>query len=210
MGLGDALLSSLPGWASQALGLAEILIWGSHQGPWSECCPWAEQLLGTTARELQKASGMWHVITLGPLASCAWLGHMKYFTVPVSELKRTNTISISLTNMNARYFSEEYQRKYRNPRLACASCEEWGNNPMYLGDLWRQLRQSYNWAVADTQLIAHLLQPCGWYGLGAPAGCQAWASEVGELNSGHWSTRDLLAPRNTSWRELSQVSASQQ
>ena len=39
-----------------------------------------------------------------------------------------------------------------NPRQACASSEEWWNNPMYLGDLWRQLRHSYNRAVADTQL----------------------------------------------------------
>ena len=35
---------------------------------------------------------------------------MKAQTVPVSELKRTNTISIFLTTMNARYFNEEYQK----------------------------------------------------------------------------------------------------
>ena len=50
-------------------------------------------------------------------------------------------------------------RTSKNPRLPCASSEEWWNNLMYLGDLWRQLRQSYNKPVADTQLIAHLLQP---------------------------------------------------
>ena len=46
-------------------------------------------------------------------------------------------------------------------------------------------------------------------GLGALAGCQAWASEVGELSSGHWSTRDLPAPHNIIQRELSQRSLSQ-
>ena len=50
---------------------------------------------------------------------------------------------------------------------------------------------------------------CGWQGLGAPAGCQAWASEVGEPRSGHWSTRDLPAPRNIIWQKLSQRSPSQ-
>ena len=65
---------------------------------WEYCSGTAESLLG-----------IWHVITLGPLACCSWLGHMKAQTVPVSELKRTNTISISLTTMNARYFNEEYQ-----------------------------------------------------------------------------------------------------
>ena len=37
-------------------------------------------------------------------------------------------------------------------------------------------------------------EPCGWQGLGAPAWCQAWASEMGELSSGHWTTRDLQTP----------------
>ena len=59
---------------------------------------------------------------------------------------------------------------------------------------------------------AHLLlyhKPCGWQGLGAPAGCQAWASEVGELSSGHWFTRDLPAPCNIKQWKLSQRSPSQ-
>ena len=51
--------------------------------------------------------------------------------------------------------------------------------------------------------------PCGWQGLGALAWCQAWASEVGEPSSGHWTTRDLLVPHNINWRELSQRSPSQ-
>ena len=38
---------------------------------------------------------------------------------------------------------------------------------------------------------------CGWKALGAPARHQGCASEVGEPASGHWSTRDLPAPRNT-------------
>ena len=46
-------------------------------------------------------------------------------------------------------------------------------------------------------------------GLGALARCQAWAFEVGELSSGHWTTRDLLAPRNINRWELSQRSPSQ-
>ena len=43
-------------------------------------------------------------------------------------------------------------------------------------------------------------QPCGWQGLGALAGCQAWDSEVGEPSLRHWSTRDLPAPHNINWR----------
>ena len=44
--------------------------------------------------------------------------------------------------------------------------------------------------------------------LGCGAGCQAGASEVGELSSGHWS-RGLPAPCNIKWRKLSQRSPSQ-
>ena len=53
------------------------------------------------------------------------------------------------------------------------------------------------------------MELCGWQGLGALAGCQAWASEVGEPSSGHWTTRDLLAPGNINLGELSQRSLSQ-
>ena len=52
-------------------------------------------------------------------------------------------------------------------------------------------------------------KPCGWQGLGALAGYQAWASEVGEPSSGYWTTRDLLTPCNINQRELSQRSPSQ-
>ena len=38
-------------------------------------------------------------------------------------------------------------------------------------------------------------QLCGWQGLGALAGCQVCASEVGEPSSGHWSTE-------TSWSNV--------
>ena len=37
---------------------------------------------------------------------------------------------------------------------------------------------------------------CGGQALGAPARRQDCASEVGEPSSGHWSTRDLPAPRD--------------
>ena len=52
-------------------------------------------------------------------------------------------------------------------------------------------------------------EPCGWQVLGAPAGCHTCASEVGELISGYWSTRDLLAPCNIKQRKLSQRCPSQ-
>ena len=52
-------------------------------------------------------------------------------------------------------------------------------------------------------------KPWGWQGLGATAGCQAWASKVGEPSPGHWTTRDLPAPRNINWWELSQRSPPQ-
>ena len=52
-------------------------------------------------------------------------------------------------------------------------------------------------------------EPCDWQGLGAPAWCQVWASEVGEPSLGHWTTRDLLTPHNTNQREFSQRSLSQ-
>ena len=51
--------------------------------------------------------------------------------------------------------------------------------------------------------------PCGWQGLGALAWCQAWASEVGEPSSGHWTTRDCPALCNVNQRELSQRSPPQ-
>ena len=48
-------------------------------------------------------------------------------------------------------------------------------------------------------------EPCGWQGCGALAGCQAWASEVGEPSSGlSGSTRDLPAPHNIKQWKVSQ------
>ena len=44
-------------------------------------------------------------------------------------------------------------------------------------------------------------ESCGWQALGAPAGCQACASEVGDLSSGYWSTRDFPAPCNIKQRK---------
>ena len=42
---------------------------------------------------------------------------------------------------------------------------------------------------------------CGGQALGAPARHQGCATDVGEPSSGHWSTRDLPAPRNIKWRK---------
>ena len=44
-------------------------------------------------------------------------------------------------------------------------------------------------------------EPCGWKALRAPARHQGCACEVGEPTWGHWSTRDLPAPRNTKRRK---------
>ena len=41
--------------------------------------------------------------------------------------------------------------------------------------------------------------PCGLQGIGALAGGQARASEVGEPSLGRWTTRELLAPWNIYW-----------
>ena len=49
------------------------------------------------------------------------------------------------------------------------------------------------WGTEKLILVQDHRLPCGWQGFGAPAGCQTWASEVGEPSSGHWSTRDLPA-----------------
>ena len=68
--------------------------------------------------------GIWDVITLGQLASCSWLGHMKAQTVPVSELKRTNTSSISLTTMNEGISMKSMRRTSTNPRTGM--CKFWG------------------------------------------------------------------------------------
>ena len=42
-------------------------------------------------------------------------------------------------------------------------------------------------------------EPCGGQAVGAPARRQGYSTEVGEPSSGHWSTRDLPAPRNIKW-----------
>ena len=49
--------------------------------------------------------------------------------------------------------------------------------------------------------LDRVIERCGWEAHGAPARHQGCASEVGEPTSGHWSTRDLSAPRNTKWRK---------
>ena len=68
---------------------------------------------------------------------------------------------------------------------------------------------SQNAQALGDSMIGRVPELCGWQGLGAPAWCQAWASEMGEPRSGHWTTRDLPAPRNINWQELSQRSPSQ-
>ena len=94
MGPGDALLSSLPGWASQALGLAEILVWGSHRVPQSECCSWAGQLLGTSDQVLQKAFLESDTLSLWDRWPAA--PDLATWRLRLSQpLKRTNAISIS-------------------------------------------------------------------------------------------------------------------
>ena len=42
-------------------------------------------------------------------------------------------------------------------------------------------------------------EPCGGQALGAPAGHQDCATEVGDASTGHWSTRDLPVPCNIKW-----------
>ena len=59
------------------------------------------------------------------------------------------------------------------------------------------------------RFLPQLSMLCGWQDSGPPVGCQAWASEVEELSSGHWTTRDLLAPHNINRQQLSQRSPSQ-
>ena len=162
MGPGDALLSSLPGWASQALGPAEVLVWGSHWVLQSECCSWAEWLLGTTARALQKAFLESDMLSLWD----HWPAAPDLVTWRLRLSQSLNWREPALLAYRSPPWMQGFsmksiRRTSKNPRLACASSEEWWNNPMYLGDLWRQLKQSYNRAVAVTQLIAHLLQPCG-------------------------------------------------
>ena len=60
--------------------------------------------------------------------------------------------------------------------------------------------------VISGSYLIHLIFKEPYVGLGALAGCQAWASEVGELSSEHWTIRDLLAPHNINWQEISQGS----
>ena len=58
------------------------------------------------------------------------------------------------------------------------------------------LLQNTHWMLAED-----VRPPKRQETLGAPARHQGGASEVGEPTSGHWSTRDLPAPRNTKQRK---------
>ena len=208
MGPGDALLSSLPGWATQSLELAEILVWGSHQVPWSVCCSWAQQLRGTTAWELQKVfleSDMLSLWDHWPAAPDLTTWRLR---LPQSLKWREPTLLACLSLPWMQGISmKSIRRTSTNPRLACASSEEWWNNPLYLGDLWRQLRQSYNSAVADTQLIVCLLQPCGWQSLGALASYQRheplrWESRVQDIGPAEASWLHIISNDESSPRDL--------
>ena len=135
-GLGDALLSSLPEWASQVLGPAEILVWGSPWVPWSECCSWAERLLGTTARVLQKAfweSDMFSLWDRWPAAPdlATWRLRLSQY---LNWREPTLLAYLSPPWMQG-ISMKSIRRTSTNPRQACASSEEWWNNPMDLGDL---------------------------------------------------------------------------
>ena len=160
-----------------------LLAWGDESGSragriprlrvppssWSECCSWAQRLLGTTARALRKPSGIWHVITLAPWPAAPDLATWRLRLSRALNWREPTWLAYLSPPWMQGISMKSIRRTSTKPRLACARSEEWWNNPMYLGDLWRQLRQSYNRAVADTHLIAHLFQPCGWQGLGALA-----------------------------------------
>ena len=62
--------------------------------------------------------------------------------------------------------------------------QNWNLLPECIGKSGTSRRTAHH-----TKTLFHSLLLCGWQGLGAPAGCQAWASEVGESSSGHWTTR---------------------
>ena len=99
------------------------------------------------------------------------------------------------------------------------------NNVEEIASRWRRSKTNTSiWGTAPTENLLNAGRrpqtsqkarnsphtwPCGWQGLGALAGCQAWVSEVGEPSSGHWSTRDLPAPRNIKRWKLSQRSPPQ-
>ena len=136
---------------------------------WDYCSGAVESLLG-----------IWHVITLGSLASCSWLGHMKAQTVPVSELKRTNIISISLTTMNARFFSEEYQEDiYKSQTVIC---KFWGivEKPSVSG-----------WPLETAE--TDLQQGSGWHPTRRPSSPAMWLT--GSWCSGQVSGLNLWGGR---------------
>ena len=143
------------------------------------------QLSGAAAWDYRSGAeetllGIWHVITLGPLASCSWLGHMKAQIVPVSELKRTNTSSISFTTRNVRYFNEEYQEDIYKSQTGM--CKFWGmvEWPNVSG---RPLE------TAETELQ----QGSGWQPTQSPSSPAVWLT--GSLYSGRLSGLSLCGGR---------------
>lgn len=64
---------------------------------WTPKCGFSSDLLYVMFSDSPESLlGVWHDISLGQLPSCSWLGHMKAQTIPVSEQKRTNSISRSV------------------------------------------------------------------------------------------------------------------
>ena len=75
----------------------------------------------------------------------------------------------------------------------------------------KYIKNTPTWGTTPTEHLLHAgrrpqssQKLCGWQGLGALASCQAWASEVREPSSGHWTIRDLLAQCNINRQDLSQ------
>ena len=83
-------------------------------------------------------------------------------------------------------------RSSSSPQIHQKYIYMWNNSTEHLLNAGRRLQTSQ--------------KTCGWQGLGALAWCP---SEVGELSSGCWTTRDLPATRNINRRGLSQRSPSQ-
>ena len=126
-------------------------------------------------------------------------------------------------------FTETHKARSHRPEHLLLRCYREGPSRWWRSKTWRstsspQKHQKYRymWKITEHLLNAERRPEtsqkarhsprtwlCGWQGLGAPARCQAWGSEVGELSSRHWTTRDLPAPCNINQRKLSQRSLSQ-
>ena len=170
----------------------------SRAAAWDYCLGAAESLLG-----------IWIVISLGPLASCSWLGHMKAQTVSVSEMKRSNAISISLTPMNARYFNEEYQEDiYKSQTVMC---KFWGmvEEPSVYGRLLEraetELQQGSGWHPTHSTSSPAMWLTVSWCS-GQLSGLNLWGGRAEFRTLVH---QRPLAPCNISQQEPSKRSPPQ-